>query len=114
MTAASTTETGTAAREEAEPFRLAVAGMSCASCVAHVEKSLNGIDGVRATVNLATEQASGSPPASTSGIDDPGPASARRTSPSRPSSPPSRRPATRRGPSPASTRTTTTTSRSVC
>jgi Cu+-exporting ATPase len=62
MTAASTTETGTAAREEAEPFRLAVVGMSCASCVAHVEKSLNGIDGVRATVNLATEQASGSRP----------------------------------------------------
>ncbi len=62
MAAALTTETGTAAREEAEPFRLAVEGMSCASCVAHVEKSLNGLDGVRATVNLATEQASGSRP----------------------------------------------------
>jgi len=45
-----------------ESFRLAVEGMSCASCVAHVEKSLNGIDGVRATVNLATEQATGSRP----------------------------------------------------
>src|SRR4026207_2433207 len=73
MTAASTTETGTAAREEAEPFRLAVAGMSCASCVAHVEKSLNGIDGVRATVNLAPRQARAPrPPAAPPG--PPGPA----------------------------------------
>jgi len=43
-------------------FRLALEGMSCASCVARVEKSLNGIDGVHANVNLATEQASGSRP----------------------------------------------------
>jgi Cu+-exporting ATPase len=38
--------------------RLAVEGMSCASCAAHVERSLNRLDGVEASVNLATEQAS--------------------------------------------------------
>ena len=62
MATASTTDTETAAQGEARTFRLALEGMSCASCVARVEKSLNGIDGVHATVNLATEQASGSRP----------------------------------------------------
>jgi Cu+-exporting ATPase len=33
-------------------------GMTCASCAARIEKRLNRIDGVRATVNFATEQAS--------------------------------------------------------
>src|SRR5262249_29306634 len=37
--------------------RLDVEGMSCASCAARVEKALNGLDGVDATVNFATEQA---------------------------------------------------------
>ncbi len=37
---------------------LPISGMTCASCVAHVEKSLNEIPGVKkATVNLATERA---------------------------------------------------------
>jgi P-type Cu+ transporter len=36
---------------------LAVTGMSCASCAARVEKSLNQLDGVVATVNFATEHA---------------------------------------------------------
>lgn len=36
---------------------LAVSGMTCASCVARVEKKLNKMPGVRAVVNLATEQA---------------------------------------------------------
>jgi P-type Cu+ transporter len=36
---------------------LAVGGMSCASCAARVEKRLNQLDGVVATVNFATEQA---------------------------------------------------------
>ncbi|RMI03504.1 MAG: heavy metal translocating P-type ATPase [Calditrichaeota bacterium] len=36
-----------------------VEGMSCASCVAHVEKALKGVEGVQfVQVNLATEQAS--------------------------------------------------------
>ena len=36
---------------------LAIEGMTCAACAARVEKSLNGLKGVRATVNLATERA---------------------------------------------------------
>ena len=36
---------------------LAVAGMTCASCVARVEKKLNRVPGVQATVNLALESA---------------------------------------------------------
>jgi Cu+-exporting ATPase len=49
MTAANTTD-----RRE---LTLAVGGMSCASCAARVEKRLNQVDGVVATVNFATEQA---------------------------------------------------------
>ena len=36
---------------------LAVGGMTCASCVARVEKKLSRLDGVEASVNLATETA---------------------------------------------------------
>jgi P-type Cu+ transporter len=36
---------------------LAIKGMTCASCAAHVEKQLNKLDGVTASVNLATETA---------------------------------------------------------
>ena len=36
---------------------LAIGGMTCASCAARVEKKLNKIDGVTATVNLVTETA---------------------------------------------------------
>ena len=40
-------------------IRLKVTGMTCASCVMRVEKSLKAVTGVRqASVNLATEQAS--------------------------------------------------------
>ena len=35
-----------------------VVGMTCAACAARVEKKLNGIDGVPATVNLSTTRAS--------------------------------------------------------
>jgi Cu+-exporting ATPase len=41
---------------------LAVGGMTCASCAARVEKKLNRIDGVSASVNYATEQATVSYP----------------------------------------------------
>lgn len=36
---------------------LSIEGMTCSSCVAHVEKRLNKLPGVTATVNLATEKA---------------------------------------------------------
>ena len=36
---------------------LAIGGMTCASCAARVEKRLNRLDGVTASVNYATEQA---------------------------------------------------------
>jgi P-type Cu+ transporter len=36
---------------------LPIAGMSCASCASRVERSLNDVDGVVATVNYATERA---------------------------------------------------------
>ncbi|HEX3957231.1 MAG TPA: heavy metal-associated domain-containing protein, partial [Trebonia sp.] len=36
---------------------LAIGGMTCASCVTRVERKLNRLDGVTATVNLATETA---------------------------------------------------------
>ena len=36
---------------------LTIGGMTCASCAARVEKKLNKIDGVTATVNFATETA---------------------------------------------------------
>ena len=48
------TGTGTAAKD----VELVIGGMTCASCVSHVEKALNSLDGVEATVNLATERAS--------------------------------------------------------
>ena len=37
--------------------RLALEGMTCASCAKRIERGLNGLDGVEASVNYATEQA---------------------------------------------------------
>jgi Cu+-exporting ATPase len=37
--------------------RLELEGMTCASCAARIERKLNKLDGVEATVNFATEQA---------------------------------------------------------
>jgi Cu+-exporting ATPase len=39
------------------PIELVVGGMSCAACAARIEKRLNLLDGVAATVNYATERA---------------------------------------------------------
>ncbi|MEU8703338.1 heavy metal translocating P-type ATPase, partial [Streptomyces sp. NPDC048680] len=52
----SATETETPAAESSEA-ELAIGGMTCASCAARVEKKLNRMDGVTATVNYATEKA---------------------------------------------------------
>ena len=40
-----------------EPTTLSIEGMTCSSCVDTVEKALNSIEGVSATVNFATETA---------------------------------------------------------
>ena len=40
-----------------ERVRLEIEGMTCASCAARIEKKLNKLDGVEATVNYATEEA---------------------------------------------------------
>jgi P-type Cu+ transporter len=37
--------------------KLELEGMSCASCASSIERALNGLDGVEATVNLVTERA---------------------------------------------------------
>ena len=46
--------TALAPRQE---VRLDLEGMTCASCAARIETSLNKLEGVDATVNFATEQA---------------------------------------------------------
>ncbi|MER5385825.1 heavy metal translocating P-type ATPase [Streptomyces sp. NPDC002688] len=51
-TAAPVTPIGTTSEVE-----LSIGGMTCASCAARVEKKLNRMDGVTATVNFATEKA---------------------------------------------------------
>jgi Cu+-exporting ATPase len=43
---------------EQEHVRLEVDGMTCASCAARIERRLNKLDGVEATVNYATDAAS--------------------------------------------------------
>ncbi|RSM38801.1 cadmium-translocating P-type ATPase [Amycolatopsis balhimycina DSM 5908] len=60
----SSAEVATAARVE-----LAIGGMTCASCAARVERKLNKVDGVTATVNYATEKAQVSYPGGLS-VDD--------------------------------------------
>ncbi|GAA1902535.1 heavy metal translocating P-type ATPase [Streptomyces sodiiphilus] len=54
MTTPSTSDTSTATAAQVE---LAIGGMTCASCAARIEKKLNRMDGVEATVNYATEKA---------------------------------------------------------
>lgn len=44
-------------------YRLDVSGMTCTSCAARVEKKLNKLDGVSASVNYATESATVNAPA---------------------------------------------------
>ena len=41
----------------AESIELAITGMTCASCANRIERKLNKLDGVTATVNYATEKA---------------------------------------------------------
>ncbi|MFJ9842135.1 heavy metal translocating P-type ATPase [Kitasatospora sp. NPDC101155] len=50
----STSAPDVGARDRVE---LSIGGMTCASCAARIEKKLNRLDGVEATVNFATEKA---------------------------------------------------------
>jgi Cu+-exporting ATPase len=59
----------TAARHDTRRIDLAIGGMTCASCAARIERKLNKVDGVTATVNYATEKARVSYPASVSPED---------------------------------------------
>jgi P-type Cu+ transporter len=52
-----TSTTERPARPTGGRIELRVGGMTCASCAARVERKLNKLDGVRATVNFATERA---------------------------------------------------------
>ncbi|MFE5895622.1 heavy metal translocating P-type ATPase [Streptomyces sp. NPDC056468] len=54
---------GTPATAAPSEVELLIGGMTCASCAARVEKKLNRMDGVTATVNYATEKAKVSFPA---------------------------------------------------
>ncbi|WP_338496154.1 heavy metal translocating P-type ATPase [Streptomyces sp. SJL17-4] len=51
------TSSTTAPPVDAAVTELTIGGMTCASCAARVEKKLNRMDGVTATVNYATEKA---------------------------------------------------------
>ncbi|CAL9450590.1 heavy metal translocating P-type ATPase [Streptomyces sp. enrichment culture] len=64
----SSTSTPRAARTTAE-VELIVGGMTCAACAARIEKKLNRMEGVTATVNYATERARISYPAGTEVAD---------------------------------------------
>ena len=59
----------TAIREDNRSVELSIGGMTCASCAARIEKKLNKLDGVTATVNFATEKASVSFPAAVNSED---------------------------------------------
>lgn len=48
---------GAAGAQARDRVELSIGGMTCASCAARIEKKLNRMDGVEATVNFATEKA---------------------------------------------------------
>ncbi|MFJ9321214.1 heavy metal translocating P-type ATPase [Streptomyces globisporus] len=54
---ATTATTATGSDAGTTAVELAIGGMTCASCAARIEKKLNRMDGVEATVNYATEKA---------------------------------------------------------
>jgi Cu+-exporting ATPase len=59
----------TAIAGSSRSVELAIGGMTCASCAARIEKKLNKVDGVTASVNFATEKAVVSCPATVSTDD---------------------------------------------
>lgn len=52
------TTAGRSLPREATSIQLTIGGMTCASCASRIERRLNRLDGVEATVNYATEKAS--------------------------------------------------------
>lgn len=52
-----TPSTGIPPGEQRQAIEISVGGMTCASCAMRIEKKLNKLDGVTATVNYATEKA---------------------------------------------------------
>src|ERR1700761_5342825 len=50
-------------------IELEIGGMTCAACAARIEKKLNRLDGVSATVNYATEKARATVPGSLTADD---------------------------------------------
>ena len=57
------------AATDAAEFNLVIGGMTCAACAARVQAKLNKVDGVTATVNLATERAHVTAPAGVAAAD---------------------------------------------
>ncbi|WP_149548422.1 heavy metal translocating P-type ATPase [Streptomyces marokkonensis] len=57
MTSTTAPEAPAAEQPAVSEVELLIGGMTCASCAARVEKKLNRMDGVTATVNYATERA---------------------------------------------------------
>jgi Cu+-exporting ATPase len=63
MTTTSGADPTTRVEPAPTPIELSISGMTCASCANRVERKLNKLDGVQATVNYATEKARVSAPA---------------------------------------------------
>ncbi|WP_051969563.1 heavy metal translocating P-type ATPase [Kitasatospora azatica] len=57
MSPASSTAGDAVSTGSVDRVELSIGGMTCASCAARIEKKLNRMDGVEATVNFATEKA---------------------------------------------------------
>ena len=55
--------------QSSRELELTIGGMTCASCAARIEKKLNKLQGVSATVNYATEKAKVSFPATLNPAD---------------------------------------------
>ena len=58
------------ATEQTARVRLDLEGMTCASCATRIERKLNRLEGVEATVNYATDQAAVTYDASAVSVDD--------------------------------------------
>jgi len=60
----------TVAPEDHSSVRLSLDGMTCAACASRIERKLNRLDGVNASVNFATEQATVAYDPARAAVDD--------------------------------------------